>query len=686
MKRMATPFLTSVLLLLTLLFSSNTLAQPSAVYLPGTFQAEYGCNIWMADCEATRLAETSEGVWESTFIIPAGEWWFKVAYNGNWTENYGANGVLGGENIQLTLAAKMQVHFSYSEATHLVSIKSAPALDVPKVILAGDFQSELGCPADWLPDCTATMLYWDAATARYRGSFRLPAGNWAFKVTVGGSWSENYGAGGVPGGANILLNLPIPSRVTFEYNHQTHLVAYTITPETVVIPANFQSELGCTPDQLEVGGDWEPGCDATRLTWDAANQLWKGTFVIPAGDWEYKVALNNMWNENYGLYGIPGGPNIPLSVEKPVAITFIYDPLSHRVSLVYAQSDLCAVAFYDANANGYKDWNEETLMDGVVFSLWGKTTATQYSGSDGKACFTDLPAGVYTIESTVPGGYLPTVDSQTINLTQPSTLYFGQVCLGGAGARDIGFWMNKHGQGAFERSWSAPYLLQWMSYLNLRNADGSRFVPESYAQLQTWLQQANAKNMAYKVSAQLAVLFLNLHTGMVGWDRMVYTPGIRYWWYPTEFMSVDALINYTSNQLAVHARSFGGDANRYPLESLKNLLELVNGDSYFVQQQPCGSAPVTRAKKQVVAEKPAGRSSAAVWPNPSGAHFSLRPAANGVEGIVQVRVLDVAGKLVYATSGSAQKEYRFGEGFKPGLYFVEITQGTRRSTLKVVKQ
>lgn len=686
MKRIATQLLASVLLLLTLLSAQHSSAQPSAVYLPGTFQAALGCTVWIPNCEATRLTETSEGIWEGTFVIPAGAWEYKVAYNGTWEENYGAGGFRNGENIKLPLEALTQVHFIYSELTHLVEVVTAPPQDVPKVILAGDFQSELGCPGDWMADCTASMLFYNANIERYRAELRLPAGNWAFKVTVGGSWSENYGEGGVPGGANIPLNLAVPSRVLFEYHPQTHLVTYTVTPETVVIPASFQSELGCLADQLDVGGDWEPGCDATRLTYDAATKLWKGTFTIPVGEWEYKVALNNSWNENYGEFGIPGGDNMTLSVKKPVAITFIYDPVSHLVSLVYAQSDLCAVAFYDANANGYKDWNEEALMEGVAFTLSGKITATQYSGSDGRTCFADLPAGVYTIESTVPGGYLPTVDSQTIYLTQPSTLYFGQVCLGGAGARDIGFWLSKHGQAAFEGSWNAPYLLQWMWYLNLCNADGSRFVPESYAQLRTWLQQANAKNMAYKVSAQLAVLFLNLHTGMVGWDRMVYTPGIRYWWYPTEFMSVDALISYISDQLAVHARSFGGDANRYQLESLKNLLELVNGDLYFVQQQPCGSAPVTRAKKQVVTESAGGLSPVAVWPNPSGSFFSLRPAANGVDGIVQVRVLDVAGKLVYATSGSLQKEYRFGEAFKPGLYFVEIRQGASRSTLKVVKQ
>lgn len=57
-----------------------------------------------------------------------------------------------------------------------------------------------------------------------------------------------------------------------------------------------------------------------------------------------------------------------------------------------------------------------------------------------------------------------------------------------------------------------------------------------------------------------------------------------------------------------------------------------------------------------------------------------------MEGEVQVRVMDVTGKLLYAAKGSVQKEYRFGKGFKPGMYFVEVVQGDNRSTIKVVKQ
>ena len=61
----------------------------------------------------------------------------------------------------------------------------------------------------------------------------------------------------------------------------------------VVIPGSLQSELGCP-------GDWMPDCTNTAVSYDANGDVWTGTFDVPAGAWEYKVALNGTWDENYG--------------------------------------------------------------------------------------------------------------------------------------------------------------------------------------------------------------------------------------------------------------------------------------------------------------------------------------------------------------------------------------------------
>jgi alpha-amylase len=74
---------------------------------------------------------------------------------------------------------------------------------------------------------------------------------------------------------------------------------------SVTVAGSLQSELGC-PD------DWQPGCAATHLAFDTSDGQWHGTFTLPAGSYEWKVAINDAWTESYGAGG--GGDNLVLTV------------------------------------------------------------------------------------------------------------------------------------------------------------------------------------------------------------------------------------------------------------------------------------------------------------------------------------------------------------------------------------
>ena len=52
--------------------------------------------------------------------------------------------------------------------------------------------------------------------------------------------------------------------------------------------------------------------DASHLR--RGRHVWQGTFSLPAGSYEYKAALNNAWDENYGLHAGSNGANIPLDL------------------------------------------------------------------------------------------------------------------------------------------------------------------------------------------------------------------------------------------------------------------------------------------------------------------------------------------------------------------------------------
>src|SRR3954466_4943795 len=92
------------------------------------------------------------------------------------------------------------------------------------ITVAGSLQSELGCPADWQPSCPQSELAKGTGTS-YSKAFEVPAGSYELKVTVNGSWDENYGAGGVLNGANIPLRIEGPAKVEFSYDDTSHVVS-----------------------------------------------------------------------------------------------------------------------------------------------------------------------------------------------------------------------------------------------------------------------------------------------------------------------------------------------------------------------------------------------------------------------------------------------------------------------------
>jgi len=95
------------------------------VNLPGSYQDKAGCgNAWDPACEATGMAEGDDGLFTLTVSLPAGDYEYKVALNGDWTLNYGSDGAENGPNYTLSLASDSTVTFTYNPETHLVEAKT----------------------------------------------------------------------------------------------------------------------------------------------------------------------------------------------------------------------------------------------------------------------------------------------------------------------------------------------------------------------------------------------------------------------------------------------------------------------------------------------------------------------------------------------------------------------------------
>ena len=126
--------------------------------------------------------------------------------------------------------------------------------------------------------------------------------------------SAHYRLTVVVSSALILLALASASRAQTDGN-----------PEIVTIPGTIQSQLGCT-------GDWQPNCSATFLAFDQEDDVWQGAWELPPGNYEYKVAINQSWDENYGLDAESYGPNIPLALNETRTVRFYYDHKTHWVT------------------------------------------------------------------------------------------------------------------------------------------------------------------------------------------------------------------------------------------------------------------------------------------------------------------------------------------------------------------
>jgi len=105
------------------------------------------------------------------------------------------------------------------------------------------------------------------------------------------------------------------------------LASHTPNPKSVTIAGSLQSELGCS-------GDWDPTCASTQLALDPDDDVWQGAFAVPAGNWEFKAAINGSWDENYGANAISNGANIHLDLAAPAPATvkFYYDHKTHWIT------------------------------------------------------------------------------------------------------------------------------------------------------------------------------------------------------------------------------------------------------------------------------------------------------------------------------------------------------------------
>ncbi|MBE2224452.1 MAG: hypothetical protein IAF02_23125, partial [Anaerolineae bacterium] len=217
--------------------------------------------------------------------------------------------------------------------TAVFSQTSPTQAQAPTVTLIGTFQPALGCD-EWQADCPASQLTFDETHQLWLATFNLPAGNYEYQaITPDGT----IGALAETDGTPITLALASDSGVTFFYSPTTNWLADTINHVLANVPGSYQGEVGCPKTMLSTDEfDWSPDCLQTLLQDPDNDGIYEyRTTLIPVGNYEAKVALNQSWAENYGDEGAPGGSNIAFVVTKDNAeVLFSWDSESKIMTIL----------------------------------------------------------------------------------------------------------------------------------------------------------------------------------------------------------------------------------------------------------------------------------------------------------------------------------------------------------------
>lgn len=158
-------------------------------------------------------------------------------------------------------------------------------------------------------------------------------------------------------------------------------------PLQVTLVGNLQSELGH-------GSDWDPAASATAMS-DMGNGEYRYTGHLPAGTYEYKIAVGGTWDENYGFanYSNPAGTdkegNIVITLTEEAQVTFYYNHGTHRI----------------ADSTYYTPIPAEKLPRVIGSFQTGIGEAADWSPADAGLILQDLDYdNVYTVTADVYGG------------------------------------------------------------------------------------------------------------------------------------------------------------------------------------------------------------------------------------------------------------------------------------------
>jgi len=160
------------------------------------------------------------------------------------------------------------------------------------------------------------------------------------------------------------------------------------------------------------GCNWDPACLVTFLT-EGDDGLFSGSFNIPAGDHEVKIAISGGWGENYGVDGVGDGDNYAFTLDVDSTVTFTFDPETKMLDIALGElvgellppiEEVVEEVDYTGMVNVPGSWQAAAGCEGDWDPTCEVTALTM--GDDGlyTGAF-NLPAGDYEVKVALDGGW-----------------------------------------------------------------------------------------------------------------------------------------------------------------------------------------------------------------------------------------------------------------------------------------
>ncbi|QIK84848.1 pullulanase-type alpha-1,6-glucosidase [Sanguibacter sp. HDW7] len=348
-------------------------AEGRVLTVAGDFQTQLGCAAaWSDACLGGQLELREDGTYRYVLDgLTPGSYELKVIENLDWSTSFGTS---AGGNVAFEITAENPAAVvTLDPTTNVVTVETGaapqegpePQRDIT-VNIAGSLNSEMGCAGDWSADCADAVLTQQVGSV-FSQTFTLPAGSYEYKVTIDGSWDENYGTDRTVGSGNIPLVLAKETAVTFVYDDASHFVdaIYAGGPSRIAVVA------GTIQDQLGCAGVWDPKCLGSWLqNHDRGGEVYVlQTNRLKKGSYSAKAALDLGWAEAYP------GSDLSFTVPKD------YATMNFRLDL--STGEFTAAADTSVAGEGARaSWLDERTL-AVPASAAAGATWTLRSSADG---------------------------------------------------------------------------------------------------------------------------------------------------------------------------------------------------------------------------------------------------------------------------------------------------------------